>query len=108
MAVIKPLSIKLQKCTNDVVKEYGMVTEVRRELDEVRETVEDSFHRIYEQCAQMAEHVGVEPSVPRTNGRQAHRSNQPHSTPEEYYRRSLYIPFLDHTCQEIGSRFGLL
>ncbi|CAH3142371.1 unnamed protein product [Pocillopora meandrina] len=33
-------------------------------------------------------------------------ANAPHDTSEEYYRRNLFIPFLDHITQEMSSRFG--
>ena len=31
-------------------------------------------------------------------------ANAPHDTSEEYYRRNLFIPFLDHITQEMSSR----
>ena len=42
--------------------------------------------------------------MPRTVGRQSYRSTVPSSSPEEYWRRSLYFPFLDHLIEEIQSR----
>lgn len=38
--------------------------------------------------------------------RQCFRSNIPSSTPLEYYKRSIMIPFLDHIQNELGQRFS--
>lgn len=42
---------------------------------------------------------------PRITGRQLHHSNPPSSSPEEYYRISLYDEFLSHIVAELGERF---
>ena len=39
-------------------------------------------------------------SVSRTASGQQHIENTPHDNAEEYYRRSLFFPFLDHITQE--------
>ena len=44
---------------------------------------------------QFSSKLGKEPSAPRTASRQQHGVNAPHDTPEEYYRRDPFIPFLD-------------
>lgn len=30
----------------------------------------------------------------------------PHDTPEDYYRRAIFIPFLDHVLAELNTRFS--
>ena len=42
---------------------------------------------------------------PRLTGRQAHRSNPPSSTPEDYYRITLYDEFLSHIVAELEEIF---
>ena len=44
-------------------------------------------------------------TVPRQAARQNHRDNQPATTPEQYYKRSLAIPFLDHLTSQLNDRF---
>ena len=57
----------------------------------------------------MAEVSGSEGmSIPRRCGRQTARSNVQASTPEEYWRRTVFIPFLDHLLQEFNNRFDQL
>ena len=44
--------------------------------------------------------------VPRVCGKQTKRSNFPHGTPDDYYRRAIFIPFLDHVLAELNTRFS--
>ena len=32
----------------------------------------------------------------------------PYSTPEEYYRRAIFFPLVDHSTEKISTRFGSL
>ena len=104
LAVIKPITIKLQKKFNDIVKAYCMISETEKALNEKREKAEAVFKRWYSNAVELSSDLGTEPSVPRTASRQQHRANAPHDTPEEYYRRNLFVPFLDHITQEMSSR----
>ena len=51
----------------------------------------------------MGSKVGTSQSLLRLVGRQTQRSNVSCTNPEEYFRRSVTIPFLDHLLQEINS-----
>ena len=42
----------------------------------------------------------------RITGRQQHRENVDSSTPEEYYRRSVILPFLDYLITDMKARFN--
>ena len=104
LAVIKPITIKLQKKFNDIVKAYCMISETEKALNEKREKAEAVFKRWYSNAVELSSDLATEPSIPRTASRQQHRANSPHDTPEEYYRRNLFVPFLDHITQEMSSR----
>ena len=96
--------MKLQKKSNDVMTAYRLVTETRQELQEYRNSGEDTFTDWFDICKTLGEKVDVQPSVPRTAGRQTHRSNTPHDGPEEYYRRTVFLSFLDHLTTEMNER----
>ena len=54
----------------------------------------------------LGEFVGSEPRVQRITGPQQHRENVKSLTPEEYYRRSVILPFLNHLITDMKARFN--
>ena len=48
----------------------------------------------------MALKVDVTTSMPRVSGGQTQRNNVTATSPEEYYRCAVTIPFVDHLLQE--------
>lgn len=49
--------------------------------------------------------AGTTLTMPRIAGRQNNRNNVPAHTPEEYYRRAIFFPFLDGILTQITLRF---
>ena len=70
LAVIKPVSIKLQKKSNDIVKAYNMIAETEKELRQMRNNADTVFKTWYENAVALGSDLGTEPSVPRTASRQ--------------------------------------
>lgn len=56
----------------------------------------------------LAEELDIPISKPRTCGRQSKRNNVPAQSPEDYYRKSISIPVLDHLLEEMKTRFTSL
>ena len=54
LAVIKPISIKLQKKSNDIVKSYCMISETEKELNEKRDEAEAVFKRWYSNAVELS------------------------------------------------------
>ena len=44
-------------------------------------------------------------AMPRLSGRQTNRANPPADTPEEYYKRAVFYPFVDTVLAQIEERF---
>ena len=59
------------------------------------------FNTIEEMCNS----VGTVTFMPRKCVRQTHCSNVPAETSSAYYRRSIFIPLLDHLLSEMDMRF---
>lgn len=59
---------------------------------------------LYAASVSLCEKINIEPSVPRTASKQRNRANAPSSSPEEYYRRNLILPFLDDIISEMNAR----
>ena len=63
---------------------------------------------MFAEAVKLGDKIEVEPSIPRLCGRQTRRANTPAASPEEYNRRTLVIPFLDHLNQQMAERFSEL
>ena len=73
-AIIKPISVKLQKRNNDIINAYTEVEVVIKELSSIRGSAE-LLHSWYVQAEVFATEVGVVPDVPRTASQQRNRDN---------------------------------
>ena len=58
----------------------------------------------YERGKQISAEFDIEPSMPRTTGRQQHRVNIPATNPESYWQRAVYLPLIEHLIQEMNDR----
>ena len=88
----KGLSKQLQGSTIAIAKAYDMVSLVTDQLQAVRDNANEEFNSIFKKCHEMVEQNGKTLDTPRIVSR---RSNVESNTPEEYYRRSIFIPFID-------------
>ena len=57
-----------------------------------------------EKAIEITSDYGTDPSSPRTAGRQPHCNNVPADTPSAYWKRAMYLPFLDHLVTEITEK----
>ena len=53
-----------------------------------------------------SDELDVELTCPRLAKRQKHRSNTPADTPEEYFRRTVFVPYLDLLIAAFENRFS--
>jgi len=98
-----PLSIALQKVNIDLSYCYERVTDVCQIFKEIRENSDDEFKQIFSNSEESMLEGIIE--VPRTVGRQTARNNIPSDSPEQYYKRSIFLPFLDHYICQLQDRF---
>ncbi|GBL81061.1 hypothetical protein AVEN_83137-1 [Araneus ventricosus] len=54
---------------------------------------------------EIAATLDIKEEIPRVSRLQAARNNVPYSTEEEYYRRAVYVPYLDDFCNSLKERF---
>ena len=104
----KALSVKLQSSNIDVAQAYSEITTIIDVLRSVREDAETEFSKLFEDMKVMSVQAGVEITIPRRCGRQTLRNNIPSDIPEVYYRRTIFIPFLDKIISELETRFSQL
>ena len=51
-------------------------------MQHMRQTINEEFHKIYQQTERLAEKLHVEPTIPRSAVRQMHRNNVPAENPD--------------------------
>ncbi len=81
--------------------------DVIKELKALR-TNDSVLHDWYVQAEVIGADIDVMPDVPRTVSRQLSHDNVEHASPEEYYRRSIALPLLDHSIQRMKEGFRCL
>lgn len=99
------LSQVLQSKQQDLSKALSNVTVVRQALEANRKNAHQSFKEIMNSVTKLALKVGAEITMPRTCGRQTKRVNVNAKDPEEYYKISIFIPFLDNLINQLHFRF---
>ena len=74
------------------------------QLDSIRLNQVTEFKAIFRKCELMANFSDVSITAPRTVQRQTMHSNVQHNSPEEYFRKSIFLPLLDGLLQELRDR----
>ena len=98
-------SKKIQGESLDLYDAVGQIKVVQGDLQHEKMQMRVFFKRCYNYACSMAKLVGIVPSMPGLASRQMHHENAEADTPEDYYRRNVCLPFLDHLIQGIDSRF---
>lgn len=75
-------------------------------LNNMRTNAEDDFKKIFDHACQISDSLSppVQISLPRMARVQKHRENYHSSTPETYFRVSLFIPLLDNIIDDLSNR----
>ena len=105
MSFTESLTRSLQARAIDIIKAVQHIAVLKQVLGDARSDIDKQFKSLFTNTLKCAEKYNVSVSIPRRCSRQTARENHPGSTAEEYYRRSLAIPFLDHLISEIDTRF---
>ncbi|KAL5496899.1 hypothetical protein EMCRGX_G013272 [Ephydatia muelleri] len=105
LAVTKPLSVQLQKVGIDLIKAMSLVDETIACLEDKRSD-DASFLTVWEVAESLASVADVDLKQPRQVARQRNRVNVESCSDQEYFKRAIYYPFLDHILSELRSRFN--
>lgn len=102
LEVTRPLTKQLQSVNINVTESIQKISLLFSMLMHFRKGI-DAVHA---EAVKLAGRVGTIPLQPRSVTVQVYRPNTPPSSPSEYYKRNLTIPFLDHLTNEIQIRFS--
>ncbi|GBO09002.1 Zinc finger MYM-type protein 1 [Araneus ventricosus] len=74
-------------------------------LSKQRVNANDNFKILYAQLKEIAAKLDIKEDITRVCRPQTARNNVPYNTEEEYYRRAVYVPYLDDFCNSLKERF---
>ena len=97
--------MKLQGKNQDIVSGVAHVEVASKNLNSLREKADDYTHRILEQSSRIAAKPNSAISMPRVSQRQHHRTNTQFTSIEDYFKKVVIIPFLDHLISNLSYRF---
>lgn len=103
LGVTLPLARDLQAEKMDTQKSMELVEATEKALQKQRD--EEKFNSLFQKANDLAKEFDEEIRVPRLTSRQTGRSNATAASTEEYYRLSIFYPFVDYLISETASRF---
>ena len=102
LAFVKGLTVKTQGSCNDILGVFSDIKDVIKTSSSVRHKIEEKNAKWFQEACR----ISITVQKPRTCQVQHNRANTPAETVEDYYRRNLTIPSLDHLINELEVRFG--
>ncbi|XP_077288504.1 uncharacterized protein LOC143912920 [Arctopsyche grandis] len=105
IAILEPVTQALQAVQVDLPEVQLQVQNLLSVVKLHRGDSDNYFRDIFEKTVQLARKVDIELIIPRQCGRQKHRSNPGTISVEEYFRQTVYIPYLDSLINSMESRF---
>ncbi|XP_072143732.1 52 kDa repressor of the inhibitor of the protein kinase-like [Dermacentor andersoni] len=105
LAVTLPLSKKLQTRNIDMSAAIDDIDVVQQAIENDRKNATASFSKIFAQVQELAEKLDVEITCRRAGVRQQDRGSIASESAEEYFRRTVFIPFIDHVLAQLHQRF---
>ncbi|KAL4153318.1 hypothetical protein QTP88_001151 [Uroleucon formosanum] len=102
----KPLSVYLQKKNIDLVEAINHINTILNDLMNIRENAKIVFSDLFKNLIKRSNEMDIEIKIPRLAKRQKHRNNFSTENPEDYFRVSIFIPFIDSIIQQLNDRFN--
>lgn len=99
------LSVALQSKEQDLSRALSDVMVIKGALQNLRKDADKQFNSVFTNIIQFGKKINVKICVPRICNRQINRVNIDSENPEIYFKRSIFIPFLDHLIQSMDTRF---
>ncbi|KAF2885949.1 hypothetical protein ILUMI_20224 [Ignelater luminosus] len=99
------LSKALQTVNSDLSEALEYVDSVYNVIQNLRNNIEAEFKTVFACAENLLSLVGEEMKISRVAKKQTNRCNIIVSSPEEYFRISIAIPFFDDLLVQINDRF---
>uniref|UniRef100_A0A8D8ZFX7 52 kDa repressor of the inhibitor of the protein kinase n=1 Tax=Cacopsylla melanoneura TaxID=428564 RepID=A0A8D8ZFX7_9HEMI len=104
--ILEPVANILQSKSLDLLNCTDHVNTISSLIKEHRENVDDTAKGIMFEVNEIADQLNITIAAPRTSKTQTHRTNTPANSTDEYFKRSIIIPYLDSLIMSLGLRFS--
>ena len=104
---VKSLGSKLQQRDMDIYFALKMIDEVTSNIHALRSNIDETIDVWYKQAQTLADTIGSVEETPRRKKAQIFRANIRADSPQEYYKISVLIPFIDELLQQLNDRFSM-
>lgn len=96
----------LQDPNCDLGEALDLVANIVDAINVMRKEMDSEFRKIFIKANSLLNLIGESIKMPRVALRQKHRSNCNSSDPEEYFRTSIAVPFIDDFLSQMKLRFN--
>jgi len=103
--IILSVSKLLQKKELDIFAAIELIDSVLGILRQNRSNCEKIFHKIFDQAKNECEKYDAPLLIPRRCKSQIFRDNYPSDDPEHFFRKAIFVSYLDHLIVEMEDRF---
>lgn len=100
--ILEPISVLLQ---NKQINLLDCQNHIRR-LISVLQDERDQFGNIYTECENFSQSIGIDITIPRIVSKQSKRANYTTDDAEEYFKFSLFLPYIDSLISSLTIRFS--
>ncbi|KAL5237883.1 hypothetical protein ACI65C_008686 [Semiaphis heraclei] len=104
-ATIEPITNSLQGINCDLFSANKHIKDLIKYISDDRANNEEMFLILMKDINMYLNELGITLMTPRVSSKQTLRNNPPSSGPEDYYRKSIYIPYLDSLITSLNERF---
>ena len=105
-AILEPVTNVLQGVDQNLYSAKKQISILLQMFKNHRETAQTAFENIWEKITKCANDANIEIRAPRIVEGQKNRLNVPYTSPETFYRRSIYIPYMDSIITSLEDRFS--
>jgi len=113
LIIIQKYSAKLESVTQKLQTVQLDLLEARKNIQDLlkvfageRNNCAQIYHDIFISSETLADQIGVTLQPPRQAGRQMNRANPQVEVPEDYFRITIFIPYLDSLISSLETRFS--
>ena len=104
LAISLPLSRELQAENMDLFKALNLASNAESTIKVLRKNAETEFNTIYEIVQKICDRLDIPISIPRSAKVQHSRNNVSTENPQDYFRATIFIPFLDNFISQLHER----